>query len=295
MRLPDFLIIGGMRCGSTTLANILKTQSSIYLPESKELHYFDQRSPQIKNIDQYGQCFIAATNSQLVGEATPDYFSTEGCMERIHTTIPDVKLILILRDPVKRAWSHYRFSVATMREIEPFDNALNLEQERLAHPIHEHDIYFSYLQRSRYIDHIEHYLSRFDRSRLHIVFLEELNKEPQQTLQPLFSYLGLQLTNSWQDAHRITNQASLVNVRNDDVLEQQKRHKLAINRFSAKMLNSRILKVLPQRSRDKLYRKVESVIDPVNNLSESTINRLNRYFKPYNQRLEDFLERELPW
>ncbi len=295
MRLPDFLILGGMRCGSTTLANILNTQSSIFIPESKELHFFDQRSPTIKSLNDYAEQFSAATDIQLVAEATPDYFSTPGCMQWIHSTMSTAKLIVILRDPIQRAWSHYRFSVATMREIEPFDNALNLEPERLAHPIHEHDIYFSYLQRSRYIQHINHYLSKFAAEQLHVIFLEELNQNPEPVLKALFDFLQLDLQDGWQSAMRITNQASLVNIRDQSQLDQQQKTKLAINRMSARVLNSKLLMLFPRRSRDKLYRKVESAVEASDKLEQATIDRLNNYFSPYNQQLEQFLGRKLPW
>ena len=284
-----------MRCGSTTLANILNTQDSIFIPESKELHFFDQRNPTIKTLGQYSEQFSKAKDDQLTGEATPDYFSTYACMEQISAALPDVKFIIILRDPVQRAWSHYRFSVATMREIEPFDNALNLEDERLAHPIHEHDIYFSYLQRSRYIEHIKHYLTRFSPEQMHIILLEELNHQPQKVLEGVFVFLQKQLYEGWQDAVRITNQASLVNVQDQRQLDQKQKTELVVNRLSAKVLNSRLLKFLPRNSRDKLYRKVESAMQMSNSLEQNTIDRLSQYFAPYNQELEQFLGRKLPW
>ena len=284
-----------MRCGSTTLTNILKTQDSIFFPELKELHYFDQRNPEIQSLDQYGQYFVPALESQLIGEATPDYFSTQGCVERIHAAIPNTKLVLILRNPVARAWSHYRFSVATMKEIEPFNNALKLEEERLAHPIHEHDIYFSYLQRGRYIEHLVSYLSVFKNEQLHVLFLEDLNKNPKKVITDLSDFLNIETNDSWDFALRITNQASLVNIKADEDLEATTKKELKLNRDAADFLNSRYFKIIPLSIRNSIYRKIEARIGHSTEPETSIAQELENYFEPYNMRLEELLGRKLPW
>lgn len=293
--LPDFLIIGGMRCGSTTLTNILKSQQGIFVPERKELHYFDQRNPQIRSIDDYRHHLLQAADSQLIGEATPDYLTSRGCAMRIHRDLPDVKLIIILRDPVRRAWSHYRFSVANCREIEPFENALRLEAERLAHPIHEHDIFFSYQQRGRYIEHIQTYLTWFNPDQLHIVLLEELIANPEESIARLFEFLNLDYDSSWKQWLRITNQASLINLDYDNSKDPLKEQHHKLNRDSADWLNSRSLKFLPQSVRDSLYRKIESRLGHSELPDEKCRDKLNAYFEPFNRRLAAFLGRELPW
>ena len=293
--LPGFLIIGGMRCGSTTLANILKSQSEIFLPDIKEIHYFDQRNLEINSIEDYSRHFLMATHNQLIGEATPDYLSSSGCALRIQQQLPDVKLIMILRDPVRRAWSHYRFSVASGREIEPFDNALRLEAERLAHPIHEHDIFFSYQQRGRYSEHIANYLDRFNADQLHIVILEELLADPQHIVAAVFDFLKIEHDNSWKSWLRITNQASLINLETADSTGNSKKQHLKFNRDSADLLNKRAVKFIPQSLRDALYRKLESRLGHSELPDERCQDQLRAYFQPYNEQLEAHLERKLPW
>lgn len=294
-RLPDFLIVGGMRCGSTTLTNILKSQQGVFIPERKELHYFDQRNTEIQSIDDYRHQFIQAADSQLVGEATPDYLTSRGCAMRIHDDLPDVKLIMILRDPVRRAWSHYRFSVANCREIEPFDQALCLEAERLAHPIHEHDIFFSYQQRGRYIEHIQTYLTCFDPDQLHIVLLEELIASPQETLARLFSFLNLDHDSTWKHWLRITNQASLINLDSDSSTDTSKEQHFKFNRDSANWLNAPSVKFIPQSVRDSIYRKIESRLGHSELPDQKCQDQLQAYFEPFNHHLKAFLGRELPW
>ena len=293
--LPDFLIVGGMRCGSTTLANILNSQSAIFLPETKEIHYFDQRNLDIQSIQDYIDHFKMATQTQLIGEATPDYLTSSGCALRIQQQLPDVKLIMILRDPVRRAWSHYRFSVASGREIEPFDNALRLEDERLAHPIHEHDIFFSYQQRSRYIEHIRNYLNRFRADQLHIIILEELLADPQSIVTALFSFLDIEHDSSWKSWLRITNQASLIHLESQSGSVDSKKQHFKLNRDSADLLNARSAKFIPQSIRDSLYRKLESRLGHSELPDERCQEMLAAYFQPFTKQLEAYLQRELPW
>ena len=294
-RRPDFLIIGGMRCGSTTLANMLATQPSIYLPDEKELHYFDRRNPEIKTAQHYSQCFSSAADAQIIGEATPDYFTTKDCDKNIYSLLPHVKLIVILRNPVLRAWSHYRFSVASEREIEPFENALALEKERLAHPIHEHDIFFSYQQRGRYIQHIERFISKFNIDQLHIVILDELKKDSNVIARRLFDFLDIDGDDSWQQALRISNQASLINLKADHQLNESEKRTFKMNRDSADLLNSRHLKFIPRGMRDGLYRKIESRLGHADQPDVNIRQQLENYYRPYNRRLEEFIGRKLCW
>ena len=293
--LPDFLIIGGMRCGSTTLANILNSQQKVFIPEIKELHYFDQRNSGIESVVEYGQQFTGATATQLIGEATPDYLTSSGCARRIHDDLPDAKLVMILRDPIRRAWSHYRFSVASGREIEPFDNALRLEEERLAHPIHEHDIFFSYQQRSRYIEHIQNYLKWFKPEQLHVVLLEELISSPENSVAQLFEFLNLDDEHNWRSWLRITNQASLIDLAPENYTQDANKQHYKFNRDAADLLNSRSVKFIPQSLRDYLYRKIESRLGHSELPDRQVRNTLRNYFAPYNQALTHYLGRPLPW
>ena len=293
--LPDFLVIGGMRCGSTTLTNILNSQQAVFIPPVKEVHYFDQRNTSIDSLADYQRYFINASENQYLGEATPDYLTSSGCASRIHRDLPDIKLIMILRDPVRRAWSHYRFSMASGREIEPFANALNLEAERLAHPIHEHDIFFSYQQRGRYIDHIEGYLKLFKREQLHIILLEDLNHDPDHTVKQLFEFVGITADTDWKPWLRITNQTSLINLDLNKQWASQKNQHLKLNRDSADFLNSGKVKFIPQSVRDALYRRLESKLGHSEWPDRDSRNRLKAHFAPFNQRLSAFLGRALPW
>lgn len=295
VKFPNFLIIGGMRCGSTTLANILNAHGSVYVPEDKELHYFDLRNPAITTDVDYRRYFQGVGTFRYVGEATPDYLSTTGCARRIFDQLPEVKLIIILRDPVRRAWSHYRFSVACGFEIEPFDEALRLEAERLAHPIHEHDIYFSYQQRGRYIEHIDTYLGWFRPEQIHIVILEELVAEPEKTVAKLFEFLKLDDNPHWRSALRITNQASLIDLAPQKGSPVSAGPLFKFNLVTSRLLSSPLLGFMPQSVRDHAYRRIESRLGHEELPERRSRDALRDYFTPFNQALMRYLGRQLPW
>ena len=162
---------------------------------------------------------------------------------------------MILRDPVMRAWSHYRYSVYLGNEVEPFDRALSLEYERLAHPIPEHDVVFSYRQRGRYIDHIERFMEYYPRSNLHILFLEELLEDPSRILGALLTFLGVTSSGAWRGQLIITNEAPLKSIRVAGELGDGRR------RFWQRRLLQRLISSLQYcfsaKWRERIARKVE--------------------------------------
>lgn len=121
MPLPNFLIIGPGRTGTTSLYYYLKQHPEIYMSPIKETNFFayEQGKPgrsqiskrynifPIKNIEAYSALFKAVTKEKAIGEASPRYFFTPQAAERIKLILPEVKLIAILRDPVERAFSSY--------------------------------------------------------------------------------------------------------------------------------------------------------------------------------------------
>ena len=192
MRLPDFIVIGGMRCGTTTLYHLLRQCGGIYMPPVKEIHFFDRRNPALdESAARYAEVFSAAGSAQRCGEVTPDYLTTHRCAERIHALVPDVRLVTILRDPVERAWSHYLVSCLNGVETLPLAEALEAEPERLGDGTDRSDIFFSYLQRSRYVEHLERYEALFGRKAMLVLFLEELATDAAGQGKRLLEHLGV--------------------------------------------------------------------------------------------------------
>ena len=271
MRFPDFLVIGGMRCGTTSLFELLRQQPDIYLPEKKELHYFDRRNPQLTNDAQYKAVFASARADQVCGEVTPDYLTTANCAEAIHALLPRVKLIVVLRDPVDRAWSHYQFSRFHKVETEILERALDLEEERLALATDHTDIFFSYQQRGRYIEHLLRYESLFGRAQMHVIFLNDLLTSTGDTVEKMMRFLGCDVAqagsiNEFPSVNRISGYQAL-----ELELTQGKERRGVLQRLRTSM--TRKPPKMPVKARE----------------------RLQQYFQPYDLQLEKWLVRPLAW
>src|SRR5947208_14127778 len=104
MRLPDFLIVGAMKAGTTSLAAWLRAHPDVFMPPQKEIHFFDAQWE--RGVPWYADQFAGAPEGALVGEATPAYMVTTAFLDRMASVVPNARLLVVLREPVARAWSH---------------------------------------------------------------------------------------------------------------------------------------------------------------------------------------------
>jgi hypothetical protein len=173
MVLPNFIIPGTEKGGTTPLFRLLIQHPDIHMPKQKELAFFsrmyDRREPtfyewQISR-DYRGQ--------RAVGEATPEYMRFPQVARRIHAMLgPDVRFIFCLRNPVTRAYSHYLQCVRMLEEGQSFERALELDAHRRQRGRFLNQRR-TYVQGGFYAEQIERYLSLYPRDRLHFVILEE--------------------------------------------------------------------------------------------------------------------------
>jgi hypothetical protein len=207
---PGFLIIGGQRCGTTSMYRTLRTHPGVLPPVlHKGVHYFDTSYP--RGMDWYRAHFpleaTAARIEQRTGtrpltfESSPYYMFHPLAAERIARDLPGVKVVVLLRDPVERAYSAHAHELARGFETEDFETALALEEERLAgeaerivadpgynSPSHQHH---GYLQRGRYAEHLERLESVFGRDRVHVVDSHRFFTEPEPVYDGVLQFLGL--------------------------------------------------------------------------------------------------------
>jgi hypothetical protein len=171
VRKPDFLIVGAMKAGTTTLANLLNQSPHIFLP-GKELHYFDRDFD--KPFKSYLNNF-PSDQHQVVGEKTPTYSYDPEVPKRIHEVLPDVKLIWILRNPVDRAYSNYWHAYKKGVELETFKKAIKNDNERY----------------KKYLEQIERYLKYFPLNQMHFLLFENLKSDEQKEINALTDFLGV--------------------------------------------------------------------------------------------------------
>jgi len=216
--LPDFIVFGAAKSGTTSLYGALGDHPFIepcvaddaQFGNTKEVRYFDYNYS--RGRDWYRSHFPLESSRRafeiengrpfLTGEGSPSYISNLWAPGRIRKMLPDVKLIAVLRNPVDRAYSHFRYSQrAGDDECESFAEAVEREEERLraelgrmaADPTYNSMKFgsWSYLARSRYAEQLERWLALFPREQFLFLKAEELSEDPQQTLVTTYAFLGL--------------------------------------------------------------------------------------------------------
>jgi Sulfotransferase domain len=199
--MPDFLIIGAQKCGTTSLYVYLTQHPQILPATQKELHFFDLNYAQ--GIDWYLAQFSAKTDEKitLTGESSPYYIFHPCVPQRVHQLFPDTKLIVLLRNPVERTWSHYHHEVRWGFETLDFEAAIDSEAERLNGELeklradpnyysfnHQH---YTYLSRGIYVDQLQAWMELFPRNQFLILNSEDFYANPAATLTQTLEFLGL--------------------------------------------------------------------------------------------------------
>ena len=255
--LPDFVIIGAMKSGTTSLYDFLIKNPAIASASKKELHYFSLQH----NFGKLWYCsnfpsnlsrhyFYKKTNQKLLsGEASPTYLFYPEVPGRMREILPDAKLIVILRNPVDRAHSHYHHSLRQNRETLSFEKVIKLEEERLAgvrerlirdpFSCDNHYHHYSYLRKGIYADQLENWFRHYNRKQFLILTTDDLRKNPQQTLDQIFDFLE-------------------------------------VSSFQAKNLKNRN-------------------VGSYKEMNKGTRKFLIEYFKPHNERLSKLLQRSFDW
>lgn len=186
LRLPSFLIIGAMKSGTSSLHKYLAQHPEVFLPRTKELHFFDDQYH--LGLGWYASKFSEAGTNLKLGEATPNYMHDPIAIERIADVIPDVQLLVILRNPVDRAYSHYWHNRVRGRESLSFSDAINAEQDRLRRSSH-HRRHFSYVDRGRYNEQLMRIRNRLPRSQIFISLFDDLLNDPPSLFSELCNFL----------------------------------------------------------------------------------------------------------
>lgn len=189
-----FLIAGTQKGGTTALAHFLAQHPQIFMARQKELHFFDRdRFFRGKEPDYawYHRHFEGSEGYRAVGEATPIYMYWPEAPARIHAYNPMMKFILILRNPVERAYSHYMMERRRWREFLPFRWAVRVEPLRAKLMPALFRRLYSYVSRGMYAEQIERLLGYFPREQLLVLKTEELREEHDATLQRVCSFLGV--------------------------------------------------------------------------------------------------------
>ena len=177
--LPNLVVIGGLKCGTTSLHHYLNLHPEIGMSRPKELNFFVEELNWPLGRDWYASHFDPA--ERVRGESSPHYTNRprfDGVAERLAETAPDARLIYMVRDPIDRMLSHYLHNVGGGYDDRPLEEALA-------------DPDTAYVDRGRYFFQLEPYLERFERDRIELVRREELKRDRAGTMRRVFAFLGV--------------------------------------------------------------------------------------------------------
>lgn len=275
MARPNFLVIGAQRAGTTLLHTILAAHPEVYVPRvRKEIHFFDRYYE--RGSGWYERFFPDAKvrGRRAVGEVTPGYLAHLDAPARIKAELPEVRLVVILRDPVARAISWYNYQRRSRNERRPFDVFL-------AQDPHVFEAGF-------YHRHLHRYLAQFDRGALHIMIYEDLVRQPGPELERLRTFLRLE--RPWKDPEaliaRRVNASYLPRFRRGFALARQFGSWLMLHDVN---WPSRLAKRLGVR---RLFGAKPRSLDPHSISAETRTKLAARYCKDV-ERLELLLNRTL--
>ena len=193
-QLPNFIIIGAQKSGTTSLLQYLREHPEIGATHKKEVHFFSWWYD--KGLDWYRAHFPFEGEKPLIGEASPSYLLHPGVPARLHAVLPDVKLLVMLRNPVDRAYSHHQMNVRKGVDPLPFEEAIAREPERLrlnnGSDLGWRDSSFiSYLSRGLYADQLEGWLDYFPREHVKVIKSEAFFADPELGLREALAFLDL--------------------------------------------------------------------------------------------------------
>ena len=183
--LPNFIIVGSMRCGTSSLSYYLRQHPDVYMAPGKELNYFNNNFD--KGLDWYESQFRDAETHHAVGEATPSYIHDGIAVSRISEVLPAIRMVAILRNPVERTYSDYLMAATRGREHRTFEEAVDEER-------HNPHRTTSYVDRSRYLHQVKRLAQEIPGAQLHVMITEQLAVEPVPAYQGLCRFLDVDPT-----------------------------------------------------------------------------------------------------
>lgn len=248
-RMPDFIIIGAGKSGTSSVYEYLNEHPEVHMSPVKETNYFalqgqeigisPQKDPEqqfhypwsITQLTDYQALFANAKQNQQCGEASPMYLYNDEAPLRIKETIPQTKLIVILRQPVERLYSRFMHLAREKREpSEHFSDAL----ERDSIWWRRNDL----VQEGFYYTHLKRYFELFPESQLKVFLYEDLRQNPEAMMQELFSFIGVENSFKPQLGMEYNVSGKIKNPMIDALIGQQSVLKQAVEKASPALAES---------------------------------------------------------
>lgn len=200
-KLPNFIVVGFPKSGSTALHYYLENHPEIFMPLKKELHFFSSdkllklnKGPgdkevkkfMITSLSDYKKIYKNVKHEKAIGEVSPSYINHPDRIPLIKKTLGEPKIIIILRDPINRAYSNYLHLLREKREDLPFLEALKKEDTRIKE---KYSDFWYYKFNSTYFEKVDQFKKSF--KDVYLLTQEELNNNTKETVKSIYSFLGV--------------------------------------------------------------------------------------------------------
>ena len=188
-----FCIAGVQKCGTSALFSYLRGHPQLQLAPEKEAHFFDNDAIPWARPDYNAYHRLFLNDGRLRGDATPIYVYWPPTLPRIYRYNPSMRLVLIYRCPIARAWSHWKMEYVAGRETEPFAWAIRQGRARVqSGGARGHHRVFSYVERGFYGEQLRRVLSLFPREQLLFLRMQDLAAQPEKVLDATCAFLGVE-------------------------------------------------------------------------------------------------------
>ncbi|WP_174614760.1 sulfotransferase family protein [Virgibacillus ihumii] len=293
MKKPNFFIAGISKSGTTSLHNYLDMHPDIFMSKFKEPQFFineilefphngpgDRTEEDIVNTEEeYENLFKGVTDEKIIGESSSDYLYYEESASKIKAYSNDAKIVLMLRNPVDRAYSAYTHLTRDGRETKSFEYALNMEEERIRN---NYGCMWHLKAMSLYYKKVKHFIDEFGKDNVKVIIFEEFKNNSSKVLNEICDFLNIERFNY--------DEVKLVNYNTSGVPKNKKLLSLLQQGFLKRLIKVLVPKI---ESREKIKKMLYSRILKRESMSESTRMELINYFKNDVRKLEEFLDVDL--
>lgn len=190
----DFVVAGTQKGGTSALARFLRMHPQICMASTKELHFFDDDrlfASGEPDYEIYHAQFSPTPSARVLGEATPVYMYWKPAAARMRAYNPALKLIVILRNPIDRAWSHWKMTTRRGEESLDFSTAIRTEDERCREAAPAQHRFYSYIDRGRYASQLRRLREFFPEEQILVLRNEELRADAQVVMDRVSGFLGV--------------------------------------------------------------------------------------------------------
>ncbi|MEM9137304.1 MAG: sulfotransferase [Cyanobacteria bacterium P01_F01_bin.42] len=285
MRLPNFLIVGAPKAGTTALYQYIGQHPSVFMSQNKEPHYFSYVHEQwpewaTQSLQEYSELFSHCQSQSALGEASTWYLYSTTAAQAIHDEIPDAKIIAILRQPVDRAYASFVFrQQCGWENLSAFSEAIAQEPERIAKGMPWD---YHYLQAGFYGRQLQRYFNVFQKSQIKVILQEDLKFKPQETMRSVFEFLEIDHVDviDTSQKHNVTKQPQ----------------NQTVNNFLARSnpIKTALKRIIPHSYSQKMANAIRAInLKSVERINPELRKRLMPGFRDDILQLQDLIDRDL--